>query len=526
MKYRYRIWLILLLIGLIPLLVASLETLQIVNQIHAMPIDQSLGRVKDIEINSIRQRFIITYSVIGFIVLVTAYFISGRISSPVEWMAASASQFLRIMQNIWKSLQPPDTKNEMITLGYTFRVFTQQIREEIANLETQVKTRTADLTKRTAQLETAAQVAQESAAILDIDQLLNETTRLISDRFGYYHVGIFLLGETTGSGRNEVDGRKNGTNLADDSSQKEAYIILRAANSEGGRRMLARGHKLRVGQGIVGTVAVKNESRIATDVGSDAAYFNNPDLPQTHSELALPLRVRTRLIGVLDVQSTETEAYNEDDVKILQILADQLALAIDNARLIKESQRNLHALELAYGQESKKAWERRLANKPMAYIYDRVDVHPIPNLPHSQSVPMNEDPFEMEVPIVIRDQVIGNVTLRRNRDMKPWNKGERLLAEDAVSQIASALENARLLEDIRSRARQEQRVNVISTNIRSAPTTDSILRNTIRELGNALGASRTFIQLGLQSVEFGNGEHELNQPITDNSNSDFKENRE
>jgi len=522
MKYRYRIWLILLLIGLIPLVAAGLETDRMVNHIRSMPLDQTHAAVSDAAIEAVRLRFILTYTLFGIITLAAAYILSSRVASPIEWIAASASQFLRAMQKVWKSLHPPDTQDEIKTLSYTFNVFTQQIREEISNLEKQVEARTTDLAGRTAQLETAAQVARESAAILDIDQLLTKTTQLISDRFGYYHVGIFLLEESVA----DSDGTEHRPAVAD--SQTEKCVILQAANSEGGQRMLARGHKLKLGQGIVGTVAVKKEPRIATDVGLDAAFFNNPDLPQTRSELALPLRVRSKLIGVLDVQSTEPEAYQEEDIKILQILADQLALAIDNARLIKDSQRTLNELEIAYGQETKQAWEHRLAG-PLAYAYNRIDVRPVSilqsgasgsNMTDADGVrtenasddrPINtagkssdEDQYKMTVPILIRGQVLGNINLRRESELAPWNKDDRTLVEDAVVQIASALENARLLEEIRSRARQEQQINVISTQIRSSPTTDSILRNTVRELGNALGAYRTFIQLGVPTDEPGN----------------------
>jgi GAF domain-containing protein len=260
----------------------------------------------------------------------------------------------------------------------------------------------------------------------------------------------------------------------------------------------------------------------------DTDFLINPDLPQTRSELALPLSVRSKLIGVLDVQSTEPEAYQEEDIKILQILADQLALAIVNARLIKDSQRTLHDLEIAYGQVTKQAWEHRLAG-PLAYSYNRIDVRPVSilqsgasgsNMTDADGVrtenasddrPINtagkssdEDQYKMTVPILIRGQVLGHINLRRESELAPWNKDDRTLVEDAVVQIASALENARLLEEIRSRARQEQQINVISTQIRSSPTTDSILRNTVRELGNALGAYRTFIQLGVPTDEPGN----------------------
>ncbi|MEE8390383.1 MAG: GAF domain-containing protein, partial [Anaerolineae bacterium] len=167
--------------------------------------------------------------------------------------------------------------------------------------------------RRAAQLSTASEVARESTSILDVDQLLNETVNLISEQFNFYHAGVFLLDE-----RNE-------------------YAVLHAASSEGGRRMLARGHKLAVGKvGIVGYVSAMGEPRIALDVGKDAMHFANPDLPDTRSEMGLPLKVRGQVIGVLDVQDTREVAFSNEDVEVLQTLADQLASAIANARLFQE----------------------------------------------------------------------------------------------------------------------------------------------------------------------------------------------
>jgi len=172
--------------------------------------------------------------------------------------------------------------------------------------------------RRAAQLAAAAEVARSATAILDVSQLLDETVRLISKQFGFYHAGVFLLDETG------------------------EYAVLRAASSEGGQRMLARGHKLKVGEvGIVGYVAGTGEPRIALDVGADAVFFDNPDLPDTRSEMALPLVSRGRVIGVLDVQSTEPAAFTEEDVAVLRAMADQLATAIENARLFAETERSL-----------------------------------------------------------------------------------------------------------------------------------------------------------------------------------------
>ena len=122
----------------------------------------------------------------------------------------------------------------------------------------------------------------------------------MSERFGYYHTGIFLNNETG------------------------QYAILQATNSAGGKKMLDREHRLEIGENsIVGYVAQNSRPRIALDVGLDAVYFNNPDLPGTRSEMALPLVVGGQILGALDVQSTESQAFSEEDSSTLQILAEQ-----------------------------------------------------------------------------------------------------------------------------------------------------------------------------------------------------------
>ena len=213
------------------------------------------------------------------------------------------------------------------------RDLAQELEEHRAKLEEQVAERTADLARRSTQLEMAAWVAREAAAIRDAEQLLEETVRLISDRFGFYHTGIFLL---------------------DDAKE---YAVLRAASSDGGQRMLARRHRLKVGEvGIVGYVTGRGEPRVALDVGEDAVFFNNPDLPDTRSEMALPLQARGEIIGALDVQSREPEAFSEEDVAVLQTLADQVALAISNTRLFQRAQDGLKAARRAYSELSREAW--------------------------------------------------------------------------------------------------------------------------------------------------------------------------
>jgi GAF domain-containing protein len=167
-------------------------------------------------------------------------------------------------------------------------------------------------------LQTAAEVSQAATSYLDLDTLLSQTVDLIRDRFGYYHVSIFFIDEY------------------------QKYAVVEASTGEIGRKMLAMKHKLEVGgRSIVGTATGTGRPRIALDVGEDAVWFNNPLLPDTHSEMALPLIARGEVIGALDVQSTKRDAFTESDITILQSMANQLANAIEAARSFQESQKAL-----------------------------------------------------------------------------------------------------------------------------------------------------------------------------------------
>ncbi len=191
----------------------------------------------------------------------------------------------------------------------------EQVQRHAEELEQRVAGRTAELERRTVQLQVAAEVARDATTARDVGELLNRAANLIRERFGFYHAGIFLVDE------------------------RGEYAVLRAATGEVGRQMLKRGHKLKVGEvGIVGYAASTGQPHIAPAVDTDAVHFKNPLLPETRSEMALPLKVGERVIGALDVQSVQEAAFDEDEVAVLQIMADQLAVVIEKARLFERTQ--------------------------------------------------------------------------------------------------------------------------------------------------------------------------------------------
>jgi GAF domain-containing protein/HAMP domain-containing protein len=369
------------------------------------------------------------------------------------------------------------TDDEISSLARAFNSMTTQLRESITNLERRTAERTRELERRAFQLQVAAEVASQAAATHDLAQLLDQTVQLISERFNFYHVGIFLIDEN------------------------EKFAILRAASSEGGQRMLAYNHKLAIGQkGIVGHVAGKGEPRIAMDVGNDTVYFNNPDLSQTRSEMALPLKVRGQVIGVLDVQSTKAAAFTTEDIEVLQVLADQVALAIDNARTRSESEATIRELNTLTQQQTNQWWQRRLESGDLIYSYrsGKVNKEDVPVLADDRQEP---DERWLNLPLVLHGQSLGEIKLRRHPDSPHWSTEDCAVAKQIVNQIVLSLENARLLEENRRRAMNEALVSQITDKTQGLLDVDTVIKTAAQEIGRSLGLARVQIRLENDSSE-------------------------
>jgi len=419
-------------------------------------------------------------SILIFIVVITIGLVMvNRLINPLPRLAEAAQ---KIGSGQWEVKLPPTGKDEIGSLAQSLKSMSVQLRGLILSLEQHVAERTQELERRAMQVRTAAQVAKDAAAIRDLKPLLDQTTQLVSSRFGYYHAGIFLVDEAG------------------------EYVILHATNSEGGKRLLEKGHKLRIGKtGIVGHVASTGDPRIAMNVGSDAAFFDNPELPQTRSEMALPMKIHGRVIGVLDVQSTAVDAFTEEDAQTLQILADQIALAIENARLFAENQQAFKELEAQYAKSAQMIWTLRLGRQPMAWVYNRLGVEPatsseINELEMSQPVTGGEADqrdHRMGVPIKVHNQVIGTITLQRDSEQEAWSREDQLLIEKAVIEISQALEFARLMEENQLRAERERLIGQIASRTQSSLHLETIMKTAVKEIGLATDATKVQISLTL-----------------------------
>jgi GAF domain-containing protein len=320
-----------------------------------------------------------------------------------------------------------------------------------ANLEEHVNERTAVLTKKTEQLRAASYVARQTSEVQDLPSLLNNIVKLITNQFGYYHTGIFLINETGDE------------------------AVLQAASSEGGQQMIEKGHSLSVGtKGIVGYVAAQKKPRIALDVGTDAVFFNNPDLPMTRSEVALPLVVRNKVLGVLDIQSDIPQAFTMEDIDVLVTLADQVAVAIENSRLLDEAHAALMQLEAVTALRTREAWSQKLQEKERVFTYTPLGLR--------AEKPSQVNGNASVIPISLRGQKIGSISIARKGDAK-WSRLDEDLIAEVATQVGLAVDNIRLLEEATLRARQEQTVGELASRFSQSLDIDTLLQTAARELG-------------------------------------------
>jgi GAF domain-containing protein len=295
---------------------------------------------------------------------------------------------------------------------------------------------------------------------------------------------------------------------------------------------------------------------VALEAEADAVRLVTPELPDTRSEAALPLRSRGRVLGALSVQHSEAGVFDADTMSVLQTMADQVAVALDNARLFAESQSSFDAIQRAYGQLSREAWEELLESRgEWGYRYTRAasggiaaraggTVAPVSGAWHPEMLEArrtgrtvgftrvgagNGGPDDgsqgaaaqapdgngasgmLAIPLKVRDQVIGALRFSKGPEGEDWTEEERALLEAFAAQLEMALDSARLYQDTQRRAAQEQLVGQVTARMRESLDVEKVLKTASEELYQALGLEELVISLNPVSgttAEFGNGSSE------------------
>ncbi|MFO7583749.1 MAG: GAF domain-containing protein [Anaerolineales bacterium] len=441
--------------------------------------DEVAGKVLEILFTNISIGIVTALMTLS-VVLIISRSISTPVVNLVEKATALAQGNLTARINLVQN-------DEIGTLARTFNTLGNELQSLIQTLEQKVADRTDDLQKQANRLRVAAEVARDATTSQDLDELLNRSAQLVMDRFGFYHTGVFLV-----------------------DPQRE-YAVLRASPTEAGQEMLRREHRLKIGQvGIVGYAAATGQPRIALDTDQDVVYFNNPLLPNTRSEMALPLMVNNQIIGVLDVQSEQAEAFSQEDIAALQIMADQLALAIQRTQVSDELQRNLQELEFAYQRFTLASWKELTEEEKnrVGYKYDGLQIVPIaePSKESQQAIRrkqtvLKSDPGNhssnakttLAIPIRVREQVIGAINLEFSS--QEVQQDILQLAEEISNRLAMSLENARLYSETQKTAEKERLAGDISSQIGSSINVETILKTAVQEISRFTPGAEIMISL-------------------------------
>jgi GAF domain-containing protein len=334
-----------------------------------------------------------------------------------------------------------------------------------------------------------------------------------------YYVGLFLLNEA------------------------QRVAVLRAATGEAGKLLLEMGYNVDLGDtSTVARCITHRQARISSNAREDTLQFDALAMPHARSEIALPLRSRGRILGALSMASTQEDAFSEGDIAILQTMADQVAVAIDNAVLYSQTKTALEQLQAVQQRYMAQAWSEFLATRPVAVIdYTRPEAQPVSGeflrdarraaVAHERTVatssPQPDDdgngaapgdhadglvllaPSIVEgssskgtapqsalvVPIKLRGQVIGTMALHETDQQRLWTAKEIELAETVAEQVALTVENLRLMDETQRRAAHERLVSEIVSRVWSSLDPDTILKTTVRELGRALGAELATVEM-------------------------------
>lgn len=327
----------------------------------------------------------------------------------------------------------------------------QELKSERINLEQTVADRTQKLRK-------VNEIARALSAILAPEELLSRAVQLIGAEFDCYFAAIYLL---------------------DPSRQ---WAELREATGEAGKVLRENKYRLDAnGRNMVGTAIRTRQPRIALDKGDDSVQFDNPLLPYTRSQITIPLVVGDTVLGALDLQSTRESAFSAEDADTYQNMANQLAIALENARLFNEAQRSLAEMRATQRQYLHGAWSSLAVEQNLEYGLGDEDP-----TEHSASI---------EIPLALRDQIIGQISMSGKEE---WTPDQRLMIETIATQAALALENARLVEESQTAAMRERLVNEITAKIWASSTIDGILQTAVKELGRAMDASEVNIEINVE----------------------------
>lgn len=376
--------------------------------------------------------------------------LTAQAIEPLLWITDTAPLFLGLVAGIAGRRQ-----DRVVQANEALVAREAELNAAQAQLEQNVAERTQELNERNLQTRAVVELARQIADVQDLQSLLNAAMELLRKRFGQYAADLYLL----------------------DDSRRSA--VLRASSTAAGRIRVEAGYHIGSGdQNAIGRV-IRRGKLLVSSAAPDRPE-SSPSTSAGHSstaQITLPLVVRGNVIGALDLHKEAPEPAGQREIEIFQLIADQLAASIENVRLVTDTQATLGQLQALTAQGTRAAWQEYLKDRVIAFQFTPAGVSPL-----SSDATMRE-PGDLNMPLALRGEKIGVIKLRR-RPAGDWAQADRELLEKVAAQVALALENARLLEQTRQRAAQEQVISEISTRLNRSLDVDAVLQAAVREFAS------------------------------------------
>jgi GAF domain-containing protein/HAMP domain-containing protein len=363
------------------------------------------------------------------------------------------------------------TRDETSLLAQAYNHMIDRLNTIITTLKLQVEWQTHEVKRRSSYLDAAAELNRVASANPDVDRFIQQAIEVIQKNFDLYYVGLFLLSE---------DGK---------------WAKLRAGTGDAGEAMLTRQHHIAIGEGMIGWCIANAQARVSQEVSQDTIRLDFPELPNTRSEAALPLRARGRIVGALTVQSEQEKAFDDLTMESLQTITDQVAVTLDNIRLLAESREMFSISKRAFKEKEPVDKVNTLGRSNYGYYADKESTSPLDANSPGLELAQLEGKNVLHLPIRVRGQVLGTIHARKQDSEGAWNSEETALLVTLTDQLSLALDNARLYQDTQRSAEREHIISDITAKVRASTNVNVILQTAIRELAEALRVSKASIQL-------------------------------
>lgn len=420
-------------------------------------------------------------------VILLVFILSFWVTKPLTKLLVAIQHITSSKTNLTERVEI-DSRDELGEIGSAFNTMASQLHHLIGTLEKQVL-------DRTRRLEIAANLTEHLNAILDRQELLVEAVNQIKANFNYYHVHIYLL---------------------DDQREK---LVVAAGTGEAGVAMQAKGHSilLNAPTSIVARAARTGEVIRVDNVRVVDDWLSNPLLPDTASEMAVPILWEGQVVGILDVQEDKVAGLDENDANLLRSLANQVATALQNARNFAQVKTALVEAQAIQERYLDQAWQKtKFSSRLEPYLYTQAGVSPLNETKRQLLYETQQQTLAQESPAIIsgqdnefnqhaliapinlRGKTIGALQLRAGGEVSPWGEEDLAMIETIIDQVAQTAESLRLFDETRERAGREQTIREITDKLRIAPNLDKLLETATRELGQHLGAEHTVLRLGLE----------------------------